>query len=368
MCPCQCHSQSLVRTPQWARIVFGTLVHQSNNRQCNLASCKRSRQIPSYLTYVAPSWVIQRALHIAFGTYDLFGLSPSIVTRFPRVILRNDPVWGLMRHWESCIEEFRQLLSERKISPFDVAEDGDSLLQHAGQCKKPDICEELMRCGADPYYCGTSGVPAFALGLEYVLRHDGHRKMGPGSTVAHFERIYSGEDRYEQLALTPLHRIIIFGNKTEAIRDITMHLDDLNKTDIFGQTPLAWAAIQGDAKILRTLVSYGSEVNKPDYWNLTPLWYALYLGNMESVQILLSAGADAFNVPEAAVILEAICSYNNCTDVKDFINATWNLQRLILRKIITPRIQFKRLDFSGRVIELTFQSWLRHRGSQSMPM
>lgn len=129
ICRCQCHFQYSIRTPRWARMLFGTLVHQSNNRPCNLASCRRSRQIPAYLTYVAPRWAIQRALHIAFGTYDLFGLNPSIVIKFPRVILDDEPVWDIIIHRGSDIKKFRQFLSERKISPFDVAEDGDSLLQ-----------------------------------------------------------------------------------------------------------------------------------------------------------------------------------------------------------------------------------------------
>ncbi|KAI0897393.1 ankyrin repeat-containing domain protein [Annulohypoxylon nitens] len=312
-CTCRCHFQSLIRTPQWARVVFGTFVHQSKNRPCNLVGCKRSRQIPSYLTYVAPPWAVQRALHIAFGTYDLFGLSPSIVIRFPRVILENEPVWDFIIRRGSDIEKFRQLLAERKISPFDVAEDGDSLLQ-ASQWQEPGICEELMRCGADPYYCGTSGVPAFAFGLESVLRHGGHCKE---SKAAHFERIYSGEDRYEQLALTPLHRIVISGDSTEAMKNITLHLDDLNKVDVFGQTPLSWAASLGHEKILKTLVSHGSQVNKSDHWNLTLLWYAVRSGNTESVQILLSAGADASNPGElgATVIREAMRSGYDCTGV-----------------------------------------------------
>ncbi|KAI1456974.1 ankyrin repeat-containing domain protein [Annulohypoxylon moriforme] len=323
ICPCQCHFQSLIRTPQWAHIMFGTFVHQSSNRPCNLASCKRSRQVPSYFTYVTPPWAVQRALHIAFGTYDLFGLSPSIVIRFPRVILQSEPVWNLIIRRGSDIEKFRQLLSERKISPFDVAEDGDSLLQHAGQWQEPGICEELLRCGTDPYYCGTSGVPAFAFGLECVLRHGGLRKMGPGSKAAHFERIYSGKDRYEQLGLTPLHRIIIFGDSMETIKDITLHLNDLNKIDIFGQTPLAWAASQGDAKTLKTLVSYGSEVNKSDHWNMTPLWYAVHSGDTESVQILLLAGADASSPGElgARAIHEAMRSGNDCTGVINLLMA-----------------------------------------------
>ncbi|XDG07710.1 hypothetical protein ABKA04_007325 [Annulohypoxylon sp. FPYF3050] len=321
-CPCQCHLQSLIRTPQWARIVFGTLLRQSNNRPCNLAICKRSRQTPSYLTYVAPPWAVQRALHIAFGTYDLFGLSPSIVIRFPRVILEDEPVWGLIRR-DPDIEKFRQLLSERRISPFDVTEDGDSLLQCAGRWQEPGVCEELMRCGADLYYCGTSGVPAFAFGLELVLRHGGHRKMSLESKAAHFERIYSGEDRYEQLALTPLHRIIISGDSTEAMKDITLYLNDLNKTDIFGQTPLAWAASHGDANALKTLVSYGSQVNISDHCNLTPLWYAIHSGDAESVQILLSAGAVAPNPGEVGplAISAAMWSGNDCTDVINILIA-----------------------------------------------
>ncbi|KAI1761264.1 ankyrin repeat-containing domain protein [Hypoxylon sp. FL1150] len=323
MCPCQCHFQSSIRTPQWARIVFGTFVHQSNNRPCHLASCKRSRQIPSYLTYVAPPWAFQRALHVAFGTYDLFGLSPSIVIRFPRVISKDTPVWDLIIRRGSDIEKFRQLLSERKISPYDVAEDGDSLLQHAGQWQEPGICEELLRCGADPYYCGTSGVPAFTYGLECVLRHGGNRKMGPGSKAAHFERLYSGEDMYEQLALTPLHRIVISADSTEVVKDITLHLRDLNEIDIFGQTPLAWAASQGNAKNLKMLISYGSQVNISDRWNLTPLWYAVHSGDTESVQILLSAGADACSPGElgATVIHEAMRSGNDCTGVIDLLMA-----------------------------------------------
>ena len=69
---------------------------------------------------------------------------------------------------------------------------------------------------------------------------------------------------------------------------------DVNKVDTsFGATPLAWAAMLGDADSAKLLLDAGANLKTTNRDGSTPLHSAAFLGRAKVVAVLLEHGADA---------------------------------------------------------------------------
>ena len=68
---------------------------------------------------------------------------------------------------------------------------------------------------------------------------------------------------------------------------------NVNAQDDDGLTPLHYAALSGNVRIISLLLENGAVVNIPDKKGLDPLHYAAWQGYMDPVGLLLSGGADA---------------------------------------------------------------------------
>lgn len=82
-----------------------------------------------------------------------------------------------------------------------------------------------------------------------------------------------------------------------AVRMLLAHgarVDD--QDDRRGQTALMWAAAEGHADVVETLVGAGADVRTRVPSGLTPLLFAVREGRLEVVRVLLQAGADVNDV------------------------------------------------------------------------
>lgn len=68
--------------------------------------------------------------------------------------------------------------------------------------------------------------------------------------------------------------------------------DKVNKRNERGETPLHMAAIRGETKQVKELISQGADVNVKDFADWTPLHEACNLGYYEVAKLLILAGAD----------------------------------------------------------------------------
>ncbi|XP_051010407.1 ankyrin repeat domain-containing protein 12 isoform X1 [Acomys russatus] len=68
--------------------------------------------------------------------------------------------------------------------------------------------------------------------------------------------------------------------------------DKINKRNERGETPLHMAAIRGDVKQVKELISLGANVNVKDFAGWTPLHEACNVGYYDVAKVLIAAGAD----------------------------------------------------------------------------
>ncbi|XP_052643796.1 ankyrin repeat domain-containing protein 12 isoform X2 [Harpia harpyja] len=68
--------------------------------------------------------------------------------------------------------------------------------------------------------------------------------------------------------------------------------DKVNKRNERGETPLHMAAIRGDVKQVKELISLGANVNVKDFAGWTPLHEACNVGYYDVAKVLIAAGAD----------------------------------------------------------------------------
>jgi hypothetical protein len=131
-CACQCHVRTSVNTPQWLAVVFGSMFYYSSGRtassqaQCSTAACSQSTGMTSHVTYYFPTWLLRSSL--TFSTWhDLHGANATWSIKMPRIVPDSARCWDLIRLGK--IEDIRELLERREMSPYDVAADGVSVLR-----------------------------------------------------------------------------------------------------------------------------------------------------------------------------------------------------------------------------------------------
>ncbi|HEY8519303.1 MAG TPA: ankyrin repeat domain-containing protein [Gammaproteobacteria bacterium] len=77
-----------------------------------------------------------------------------------------------------------------------------------------------------------------------------------------------------------------------AVRQLIAEGGDVNAAQADGATALHWAAYRGDVALARALVQAGADVRRPNRNGVTPLLLACETGDVELVRLLLDAGAD----------------------------------------------------------------------------
>ena len=91
---------------------------------------------------------------------------------------------------------------------------------------------------------------------------------------------------------TPLHFAAADGEPS-AIRVLLDFGADVNARNELQRTPLHWAARQGNAVAVETLATAGAALNATDAWGQTPLHDAVDRGNSATVNALIEAGVSA---------------------------------------------------------------------------
>jgi hypothetical protein len=131
LCACQCHIKYQTRTPKWLHSTIGTLFYNSvatpaiGVRPCSFGGCKRSPPFSSSkLTYYFPSWAVRMA--ISWSSWNDLTDGSRCMIEMPREVSPNSPCWTAIKLGN--VEVIRSLLSERLMSPYDIDQNGWSVL------------------------------------------------------------------------------------------------------------------------------------------------------------------------------------------------------------------------------------------------
>lgn len=131
-CNCQCHNRAQLQTPRWLSAAVGTLFYSHSHtpsidiRPCNVSTCFRSQLSScSRLTYYFPGWMMRTA--VVYSTWSsIKGRNSSWFIKMPRELPINLRCWDLVRNGH--VEEIKELLESREVSPYDIRPDGVSIL------------------------------------------------------------------------------------------------------------------------------------------------------------------------------------------------------------------------------------------------
>lgn len=104
-------------------------------------------------------------------------------------------------------------------------------------------------------------------------------------------------DFIDEQNYTILHKIILGLSLLDLEEEILRHAEDINKPDVMGRTPLAWAACRGDVHAIVTLLQHRAKVNTIDVQYSGVVGHAADRNYTTCVRLLLEAGAD----PDIAV-------------------------------------------------------------------
>jgi ankyrin repeat protein len=91
---------------------------------------------------------------------------------------------------------------------------------------------------------------------------------------------------------TQLHYCARKGLTTSVKRILSIRNINVNVKDVYGRTPLHWAARNGRIEIARLLLQNGAEVNAKDNIGFTPLHFAASKGHVDILQLLVEYGAN----------------------------------------------------------------------------
>ena len=119
-CSCNCHIQTVFKTPQLLQQITGLLLLGYSGRfilrqQC-ISSCLRKDPKPLQMTYFFPRWFVSRA--ISFSMSNTMQNTPTLVIKFRRVVPEASPLFSLSKFGD--VEGIKTLFENRLASPDDV--------------------------------------------------------------------------------------------------------------------------------------------------------------------------------------------------------------------------------------------------------
>ena len=97
---------------------------------------------------------------------------------------------------------------------------------------------------------------------------------------------------------------------------------DLNDADLYGQTPLYYAAKENRINIIHKLIEKKVDLNKKDeIAGQTPLFYAAKEGHLEMCKILVESGCDLTITDTSHKVAAHTAKKFNKMEVYEYLNA-----------------------------------------------
>ncbi|KAK3377231.1 hypothetical protein B0T24DRAFT_237089 [Lasiosphaeria ovina] len=279
-CACRCHTARRVKTPAWAAAAVGNMFLGYSVsplvrfRACNDLTCQQNSQRGIRIAYYFPRWFLDRMVEVICNWGPIDGHRVSI--RTPRLVAPDADVFAFAS--KGNVEGLRMLFSRGEASPFDVsAVNGRSALNLATMEQEPRTCQFLIQAGANPHEKDQIDRSPVDQIWNMMVRERTSERFNSLVKVFNLD-IEDGYDYLLTRKYTPLHQIIM-GLKTHPAHDtssllalqLSLSAEDIDAQDTQGRTPLHWAVIKGNAKLVNLLLGAGASVEIRDYKKQPPI-------------------------------------------------------------------------------------------------
>lgn len=305
-CTCVCHSQAHIGRGALSafKTALGTFTFIFNTRSptvsCNVPTCVSRKGQYLQVIYTFPAWLFHAAISATVKDWTMG--SPELLLRVHRRIDASSmsvytSIFGFVTRGD--VENVKRILSRREASIYDVAGmAGVSLLYHALRLRQMDVVELLICEGADVFQLDDAGLGPYHEAIQVMYT----------SASSPFQERLQGVLPMDQIMeagqFTNLHKIAMRILWTSVADYVALNgFDDVNAGDSNNQTPLFYAAAQGNASVVQALLEAGaspdgvakgiSSTPKEAVLSWTPLSMAARDGHLDVVQQLLRAGAQA---------------------------------------------------------------------------
>jgi ankyrin repeat protein len=286
-CSCVCHKRAHHRTPARLNRALGSLFVGYTSLPflsppCNEKRC-RKRSSPSVrVNYYFPPWFAMRAL-VFMATQ--FNTGPEFLLRVTRICPPNAEIFFFAE--TGNVEGMKSLFQKGFASPYDVEYGtGVSALHKAVDWRQMDTIQLLLSAGANPFLEDMNGwAAADTVAQLSFTNSSGHQHA--------FNELLRALDMdiFETLQFSTLHKIVLNLCSLDLEQTLIASTADIDAPDSKGQTPLFWAAIQGDAKSVRLLLTYGANPNLISIWSEVPLHWSIEASHDTCTRLLLEHGA-----------------------------------------------------------------------------
>ncbi|KAI4210775.1 MAG: hypothetical protein LQ351_006357 [Letrouitia transgressa] len=176
------------------------------------------------------------------------------------------------------------MFTQNKASPFDTNLRGASGLLYAANNTNYRLSQFLIEQGADPNLPGGSGQSGGELLFDRAFA-GWFGDEGPSIVGS----LLKDSDYLETRGLSILHKIVlgIIPKNLEAELKISTACIDVG--DARNRTPLAWAVIRDDLRMVKTLLAFGADPKLVDEFGDAPLSFSK---SVEVCKALLQAGVN----------------------------------------------------------------------------
>jgi ankyrin repeat protein len=285
-CSCLCHQRRHIRSPAKLNRLLGSLFVGYTSLPflspaCNEKRCKKRSSPSIRVNYYFPNWFMMRALVFA-ATQN--ANSPEMLLKVIRMVPPNSEIFYYAE--TGNVAGMSDLFRRGLASPRDVEYGtGVSALHKAVDWRQMDTVQLLLSAGADPFLEDQNGWTA----ADTVCQLAFHNSTEHRRVFGHLIRTLDLD--FENLQFSVLHKIVLKLVSLDLEQQLEVSTADIDVPDSSGQTPLFWAANQGDRESVRILLKHGANPNIISVLGEVPLHWSIEAIPDDCTRLLLENGA-----------------------------------------------------------------------------
>lgn len=272
-CSCVCHRSYQLATPALFKSIVGrgTIAYTGASSfllPCTERKCQRGGQTSASMTYRLPQWLLPLALH---ATLSSTALNTHINLNTLRILPDSAGVFSVLSRGD--LPKLRKLFTSNRASIYDVSTSNWTLLHTAYTLGHMHMASFLLQQGADPTIAADNGSNV----IERAWFFAQQSAESPGDYVLSNNDVLKAIDLDEfmsQQQYSLIHKIVLGLCKLPLSDVLTSSTSEIDKQDIRGNTPLWWAAAQGNLAAIGTLLDFGADQNIGGGLNQLPLHVA----------------------------------------------------------------------------------------------